>query len=161
MRLIAATFGIALLTQGTAFAQDDVTVPYVQAFCSLGTVDGGSGRAYLATPELGEAIRTAMAENARLQEADPQEKPPLGDGVPWQSFQDVAPACEPGAVTTEGERLVAEVKYSFPDSPGSGWIDRLVLVKAPDGVLYVDDVRFGATGEDETLRKTLAEAFSQ
>ena len=53
------------------------------------------------------------------------------------------------------------MKYSFPDSPGSGWVDRLVFVKAPDGVLYVDDVLYGDTGEDQTLRKTLAEAFSQ
>ncbi len=161
MRLIAAALGLALSMQGAAFAQDSDAVAYVQAFCSLGTVDGGAARAYLATPELSDAIKTAMAENAKMQDANPEEKPPLGDGIPWQSFLDVAPVCEAGSIEAEGDRTVAQVRYSFPDSPGSGWTDRLVLVKAPDGVFYVDDVRYGETGEEETLRKTLSEAFSQ
>jgi hypothetical protein len=160
MRRLAASLALCFPFAGAAVAQDDPGAPYVQAFCALASAENGMGRLYLVTPGLNEAIMAALRENATWQAANPGEKPPLGDGVPWQSFPDVAPACEPAGTTAEGEALVATVKYDFPDSPDAGWTDRLVLVKGADGAFAIDDIRYGDDGE-ETLRGVLAGAFAQ
>lgn len=160
MRSLAATLALGLAITGPAAAQDDLGTPYVQAFCVLADAEGGMGRLYLVTPDLNDTIMAALAENARLQAETPDEKPPLGDGVPWQSFPDVAPVCEAGVTTVDGERLIARVQYRFPDQPGADWIDRLVLVKGADGAYTIDDVLYGEEG-GESLRGVLAEAFTE
>jgi hypothetical protein len=160
MRSLAATLALGLALTGAAAAQDDLGTPYVQAFCVLAGAEGGMGRLYLVTPGLNEAITAALTENAKLQAATPGEKPPLGDGIPWQSFPDVAPVCEAGVTTADGERLIAQVRYRFPDKPDADWTDRLVLVKGADGTYTIDDVLYGEEGED-SLRGVLAEAFAE
>ncbi len=159
MRL-AAALSLGLGLTGAALAQDDLGTPYVQAFCVLADAENGMGRLYLATPGLSDAIMVALSENEKLQAAAPDEKPPLGDGIPWQSVPDVAPVCEAGATTADGERLIARVNYRFPDEPDGDWTDRLVLVKGDDGAYTVDDVLYGDAGE-ESLRGVLADAFSK
>lgn len=160
MRRLAATLAFGLALTGAAAAQDDLGTPYVQAFCVLANAENGMGRLYLVTPGLGDAIMKALGENEKLQAETPDEKPPLGDGIPWQSFPDVAPVCEAGATTTDGDRLIARVQYRFPDQPDGNWIDRLVLVKGPDGAYTIDDVLYGEEGED-SLRGALANAFAE
>ena len=53
----------------------------------------------LLTAELTAAIADAEAKNDAIQQAHPDEKPPLGDGIPWQAFPDYASECKFGAVT--------------------------------------------------------------
>lgn len=160
MRKLVATLALGLAVTGAAAAQDDLGTPYVQAFCVLADAEGGMGRLYLVTPGLNDTIMAALAENARLQAETPDEKPPLGDGIPWQSYPDAAPVCEAGATTADGDRLVAQVRYRFPDQPDGDWIDRLVLVKGADGAYTIDDVLYGEEGE-ESLRGVLAEVFTE
>jgi len=160
IRSVCLTLAAGLALTGAAAAQVDLGTPYVQAFCVLSSAEDGMGRLYLSSPGLNEAIMKAVAENERLQATAPNEKPPLGDGIPWQSFPDVAPVCEAGATTQDGDRLIAQVRYRFPDQPDGDWIDRLVLMKGADGAYTIDDVLYGEEG-DESLRGVLAEAFAE
>ena len=154
----AAVLAIGLAGNGVALAQEADVEPYVQAFCGLRGVEGGAARIHLLSPALTAEVMKALAENARLQAETPDEKPPLGDGVPYQGFPDAAPVCEAGTVSRDGDAVVAEVKYSFPDAPDAGWTDRLVLVEGEGGVYVIDDIRYGADGDD-TLRDVLEAAF--
>lgn len=160
MKIWAAVLSFAFVVNGgVAIAQEAGGEPYVQAFCSLRTADWGRARIYLLSPSLTAAVTEAQERNDKLQAERPDEKPPLGDGVPYQSQPDVAPECEPGASAREGEAIVAEVVYSFPDEPSAGWTDRLVLVEAEDGSYVVDDIRYGTQGDEDTLRSFLERAF--
>jgi hypothetical protein len=124
-------------------------------FCLLGKHGGEYGRVYLVTRSLGEAIAGALRKNDEIAAAVPGEKPPLGDGVPFQSFPDKAPVCKSGKVTDKGRYQELEIVYEFPDTPKGNWIDRLALVPE-DGLLRIDDVFYGAGDSTEGLRKALA-----
>lgn len=158
MRKWAAVLAIGLAGNGLALAQEADVEPYVQAFCGLRGVEGGAARIHLLSPGLAGEVMKALAENARLQAETPDEKPPLGDGVPYQGYPDAAPVCEPGAVARDGDAVVAEVKYSFPDAPDAGWTDRVVFIAGEGGVYVIDDIRYGAEGDD-TLRQVLEAVF--
>ena len=160
MRKWAAVLAMTLATTYVASAQDDDVDAYVQAFCSLREADGGAGRIYLLSPGLTEVVTAALEKSAAIQAETPDEKPPLGDGVPYQGFQDYAPVCEPGKSVAEGDKVVAEVKYAFPDQQDADAMDRLVLVKGEGEVSVIDDIRYGAEGDENTLRSALAGAFA-
>lgn len=160
MRKWAAVLAMTLATTCVASAQDDDVDAYVQAFCGLREADGGAARIYLLSPGLTEVVTAALEKNAAIQAETPDEKPPLGDGVPYQGFQDYAPVCEPGESVVEGDKIIAEVNYAFPDEEGAKATDRLVLVKGEGGVYVIDDIRYGADGDKNTLRSALAGAFS-
>lgn len=156
--LLAA--GLVLCGAAPALANDDATA-FAQAFCSLRMVEGGNALVYLASPALKEAIDGAMAENAAMQQARPDEKPPLGDGIPWQSHPDASDTCEPGAQIAEGDATIVAVSHGFADDAEAGWTDRLVLVPGESGVLLLDDIRYGEEGDSDTLRGVLVGVFSQ
>lgn len=160
MKKWAAVLAMGLATTCAALAQDADVDAYVQAFCGLREADGGAGRIYLLSPGLTEVVTAALEKNAEIQAEYPDEKPPLGDGVPYQGFQDYAPVCEPGASFAKGDKIIAEVKYAFPDEDAEA-TDRLVLVKGEGGVYVIDDIRYGAEGDDDTLRNALAGAFAE
>lgn len=161
MRKWAAVLAMTLATTYVASAQDDDVDAYVQAFCGLREADGGAARIYLLSPGLTEVVTAALEKNAAIQAEIPDEKPPLGDGVPYQGFQDYAPVCEPGESVVEGDKIIAEVKYAFPDQHEANATDRLVLVKGDGGVYVIDDIRYGAEGNEDTLRSALAGAFAE
>jgi hypothetical protein len=130
-----------------------------EIFCMLGKSDGGQfGRIYLLTRSLTQAVNDAMKKNDEIASAKPNQKPPLGDGIPYQSFPDEAPVCKPGKLTDKGREQVLEITYDFPDAANANWTDRLVLI-AEDGRLRIDDVLFGSDDTGEGLRKTLADLF--
>jgi hypothetical protein len=159
-RSLIVAAGMVIGAHSAALADDDA-VAMVQAFCSLRAVEGGNAIMHLVSPSLGEAIGVALAENAKVQAAMPDEKPPLGDGIPWQSYPDLSDTCEPGTVTAEGDGRIAEVKHGFASNAGAAWTDRLVLQPGEGGVLLIDDIRYGAEGESDTLRGLLVGVFSQ
>lgn len=161
MKFRAVLLVAGLVLGGASAARaDDEAVAMAQAFCSLRTVEGGNALINLVSPSLREAIDVALAENAKIQAAAPDEKPPLGDGIPWHSYPDLSDTCEAGAVTVEGEARVVEVTYGFTANAGAAWTDRLVLVPGGGGVLLVDDVRYGTEGGD-TLRGVLQGVAAQ
>lgn len=157
---------VAVLLSAVPFgasAQDQpkrAEVALGEAFCLMKDNLEAAGPLLLVTPALAAEIRAALAKNAEIQKAHPDEKPPLGDGVPFQSYQDVSPRCEVGTVEGEGAGAVVEIKHGFPDEPSANYSDRIVLGAGwNDGTLGIDEVLYGAEGDHGTLRKTLVAAF--
>lgn len=117
----------------------------------------------LLSDELKAAIADAEAKNADWEKANPGEKPPLGDGIPWQSWPDYAPQCEVGITAWMISDAKVEIKYSFPDQPDADFTDTLLLKRSnPDGagfsVWRIDNLAY-ATGSD--LRTALGDAFAE
>jgi hypothetical protein len=154
--LLAAT-----LFSSVAFADDPRTV--AEAFCRARLGNDEAATLALLTPSLARVIEEAKARNDVIAKATPDEKPPFGDGIPYQAFPDAAERCNAGKVEEKPGRIEIEVNYQFPQTPKANWTDRLKLVAEGDKLL-VDDVLFAdvANGEpDQGLRKVLFEAFDQ
>lgn len=115
----------------------------------------------LLTSSLRDAIAAAEAENAAIAARHPDEKPPLGDGIPWQSYPDLAPQCAAGAATLMMDEASVAVSYIFPDAPDADFRDylQLRLVDAPTSgarVWRIDNLAYGTEGD---LRTALELAF--
>jgi hypothetical protein len=152
---------VAALFAGGAFAADDPRA-VAAAFCKARLADDEAATMALLTPSLVKVIEEAKARSDVIAKATPDEKPPFGDGIPYQSFPDVAEGCEAGEA---GDKtgIEIEVKYLFPKTPNADWTDRLKLVTEGDKLL-VDDILYAnvANGEpDQGLRQALFEAFDQ
>lgn len=116
----------------------------------------------LLTAGLTAAIAEAEARNAAMQQAHPDEKPPLGDGIPWQDAPDYAAQCTVGAVTLMQDEAAVAIAYGFPDYPAANFTDslRLKLVDDPTigtRVWRIDNIAYADEGD---LRKTLISAFT-
>lgn len=115
----------------------------------------------LLTVELKAAIAEAEAKNDAIQQAHPDEKPPLGDGIPWQAFPDYAAECKVGQVTREADQATVDISYGFPEYPDANFTDRLQLrlVSYPmvsEPLWRIDDLTYATEGD---LRTTLVSAF--
>jgi len=113
--------------------------------------------------ELRTLIDYSEARNQTIAAAHPDEKPPLGDGIPWGSFPDYAPKCTLASTAVDGDAARIAISYAFPDEPSADFTDTLVLklVAHPydpaTGIWRIDDVRYTTSS---TLREVLATAFS-
>jgi hypothetical protein len=96
----------------------------------------------LFTPSLLKIIAAAQAKNNMIAKAHPDEKPPLGDGIPYQAFPDQAIFCRPGQNLHSEHQLYMEVAYIFPDEPDADWVDHLKLVKVGTD-WKIDDIIYG------------------
>lgn len=114
----------------------------------------------LATTSLLKAIRKAEDKNSIIAKTYPNEKPPLGDGIPYQSYQDHAPFCRVDDVSYQRRKGEAIIAYIFPDTPEANWTDRLKL-KNINGVWQIDDILYGSDKAHMTLRQVLKQAFPQ
>lgn len=124
-------------------------------FCLSRTGNDEGAIAGLLSPVLSTAIAYAQARNDVIARAYPDEKPPLGDGIPWQAFPDYAPDCAATISAAAIDRV--NIAYAIPGQPDAGWVDTLVLVKVGDHY-RIDDVAFGDSG---TLRAVLEQAFAE
>lgn len=116
----------------------------------------------LLTPALGQVIADAEKKDADWAAANPGEKPPLGDGIPWQTYQDYAPQCVVGTVDPMMDEAWVDLNYAFPDAPDANFTDRLHLVQVEEPtqsepVWRIDNVEYFNDGGD--LRSTLVSAF--
>jgi hypothetical protein len=153
---------MAALFAGGALAADDPRA-VAAAFCKARLANDETATLALLTPSLVKVIDDAKSRSDIIAKATPDEKPPFGDGIPYQAFPDVAPGCEAGKVSNGSGRVEVEVTYLFPETPNADWTDRLKLVTEGDRLL-VDDIIFAnvANGEpDQGLRQALFEAFDQ
>lgn len=147
------------LLPGATFSAEATPADFGATFCK-GSLDNDMAAIEAAlTPDLASVIAEAEAKNAEIQAAAPDEKPPLGDGLPWRSWPDYADGCEVGAITTDGDKTLVEIRYSFSTSPDANYTDQLVLIPAADTPVswQLDDVRLI---DDMTLRSALAGAFA-
>lgn len=114
----------------------------------------------LLTAELATAIVEAREKNDELATANPDEKPPLGDGIPWQAFPDYADSCTVGTSIYMMDEATVAIAYAFTDYPDAAFTDtlHLKLVDGPDGwtVWRIDDIAYATDGD---LRTALATAF--
>ena len=161
--ITASLLPLVLLTSLPAQAQMVTISPEQigQIFCigSLGN-DMAPVEALL-TPELSAAIAEAYAVSDAYEAANPGDKPPMGDGVQWRSWQDYADGCTVTSGMTETDNATIEINYSFATEPAANYSNTLVLkpVVITDGMQpfwRIDDI---ALGEGHTLRQALTDAI--
>ena len=163
--LIAALLAIVVGTPKPSFAQD--TGPTIMSpaqigeiFCILRIGNDMAPVEGLLTPDLTAVIENAWSVNSAYEDEYPGEKPPLGDGLPWQAWPDYAPVCQVGAVTIDGDRATVALNYAFPDYPDANFTDNLQLVRIDNAetgftVWRIDNIAY-AEGD---FRKALEAAF--
>ena len=129
-------------------------------FCQMRA--GGAERPvrYLLTESLLEEIDKSEAKNAKIEAARPDEKPPLGDGIPFQSFPDQADSCAPTSVDTVDGVETMDISYKFTTTPDADWVDKVVVTKE-NGRLLIDDVLYGSEKHAAGLRKALVDLFAR
>jgi hypothetical protein len=115
------------------------------AFCIASLAnDMSSIEAGLLTPALVEAISVAETRNAEFKSQYPDDKPPLGDGLPWRSYPDFADGCTVGAVYLAPDAASAsvEITYSFKAAPSASYTDTLLLKQTTgtDRFYQIDDI---------------------
>jgi hypothetical protein len=113
------------------------------------------------TAELKTAIADAWTKNEAYEKQYPGEKPPLGDGIPWQARPDYAAECTVGLVTLMKTDAKVEINYVFPEDAAANFTDTLLLkrVDQPDygtGFWRIDNIAY-STGSD--LKAVLVGAF--
>ena len=161
--IIPAILPLLLLSALPAKAQMITITPdqIGQIFCigSLGN-DMAPVEALL-TPDLSATVADAWVKNAAFEAANPGEKPPLGDGLPWRSWQDYADGCTIADGEVEREAASVVINYTFADAPEADYINFLVLrpvnmAAGAEVVWRIDDIDLG---EGNTFRSILADAF--
>lgn len=132
-----------------------------QVFCIARLGNDMAPMTGLLTPDLVEAIAIAEKKDADWEARNPGEKPPLGDGIPWQTYPDYAPECTVGTVLAEGGTATVNINYAFPEAPDANFIDQLALVQVEDPVVgaavwRLEDVTYSYGAN---LRAALVSAF--
>lgn len=176
-QLIATTTAILLFGTAASAASppisEDEAAAFVQSFCTtlvsaiaeydpnapgVWPPDDPSVFGPLVTPELAEMIERAYEHSSAFEEVS-DEKPPLGDGIPWTAG-DTASGCAAGTISGTAERPEVEVHYQFYYDPSQSWADRLVLSRHT-GEWRVDDVLYGVFDYASGLRSTLTEVINE
>jgi hypothetical protein len=158
----AISIGFATLCCGAALAFE-TPGEVGTAFCAARVKNEETQVRALLSPSLLKVIEESETRNDAIAKAAPGDKPPLGDGIPWQGFPDLAPVCKAGAAKELSGRTEIEISYAFPDAPNAGWTDRLLLVSTDKGLL-IDDIRYQIPAnhtEQIGLRSVLFNAFDQ
>jgi hypothetical protein len=133
-----------------------------QIFCLARLGNDMAPAEALLTPELSAAIGEAEAKDAAWAAANPGDKPPLGDGIPWQSWPDYAPECTVTSASYEMDEARVRLHYVFPATPRADFTDtlNLKLIPGPSGwnVWRIDNVGYST---DSDLRTALTMAFME
>ncbi len=158
-----ATAIAALLVHAPAMAQSPGLTPEQvgQIFCLSRTASDVGPIMGLLTPDLSAAIAEAEARNAEIAAQHPDEKPPLGDGIPWQAWPDYAEKCEAGTAELMMDEARIAIRYDFPETPHAEYTDHLSLRLVDDRetglrVWRIDNIAYATDGD---LRTVLASAF--
>ncbi len=161
---LASVLVLALQGAGAAIspaaAQGD-PAELASAFCSTRLAGDDEGVRALLMPSLLAAIMEAEDRNLAAMEAAPGDKPPFGDGIPYQSFPDLPDACVVGEPVPLRDGFRIPVVISFVGAPTAGWTDALVVV-GDGGGYRIDDIVFRGSPdarEPPTLRSLLRDAF--
>lgn len=107
------------------------------------------------SPELLAAIEAAETENDILQKATPDEKPPLGDGIPWSSYPDYASQCAATFVAEADGSTLVDITYGYSDNPET-YVDQLIMKRSGE-FLRIDNIVYATEGN---LRDVLASVFN-
>lgn len=164
--LSLATLPLALALSSPAPAQDGPILLSPQAighiFCLARIGNDMAPVTGLLTPGLEAVIAEAEARNDAIAAAHPDDKPPLGDGIPWQSWPDYAATCTVGTVIVSDTTSTVTIDYGFPDAPDADFTDTLMLAAVPDPLISasrwrIDNIAYAVGGD---LQAALAGAFA-
>lgn len=154
---------LALAAAAPAIAQSPALTPEQvgQIFCLSRTASDTGPIEGLLTPDLKAVIAEAEAKNAEIAAQYPDEKPPLGDGIPWQAWPDYTPNCEAAPAELMMDEARVAISYDFPEAPHAEYTDHLWLrlIDEPltgQRVWRVDNLAYATDGD---LRAALAAAF--
>lgn len=154
MRRLAA-LSLALLTTVPVLATEPLMPPHVVAetFCMARTVGDMSLVEDEFSSELYQTIGHALLKNAEQQKAHPDEKPFLGDGIPYASYPDRPDECLVDYEGAKAHPTEVAVTYKFAGAPDAGWTDTLIL-RDVDGKWELDDVMYADGGRLVDLLQT-------
>ena len=154
-RLVALPLAFVLATP--AVPAESAVQPHMVAemFCMARIVGDMSLVSDYLSSDLYAAVGQALVRNDEIQKQFPDEKPPLGDGVPWASYPDAVPTCVVDYEAAKTTPAAVPITYSFPDAPDASWTDTLVLVEV-DGNWQLDDILYQDGGR---LTEVLVSAF--
>jgi hypothetical protein len=153
VRIVLAVLA-SVVAGATQVRAGDTPESVVSAFCAAHAAAAVNAHDPLLSPSLKQLIADAWTKNGEYEAAHPGDKPPLGDGIQFQAYPDWAPICRPGAVSSGVTDTTVDVEYVFPDTEGSDWTDRLVLLVEGDRLL-IDDVLYGSEQFNLGLRAVL------
>jgi hypothetical protein len=166
MRHLTITAILPLLVISTLPAQAQmvtITPDQIgQIFCIGSLANDMAPVEGLLTPDLRAVIEEAWVKNAAFEAANPGDKPPLGDGLPWRTWPDYADGCTVSDGEVEREAASVVINYTFTDAPDANYSNFLLLKPATmaDGaeiVWRIDDIDMG---DGYTFRSILAGAFA-
>lgn len=168
MRLISLVAALAAALVTLPAHADDAGMVTVKAdqigqiFCISRLGNDDAVIEGLISPGLNHAIAEAEAKNDAYARKYPDEKPPLGDGLGWQSSPDYADKCEVGLVALSKNDAKVELEYSFTGYPEAGYVDTLILKRIPQqgldvGFWRIDDVIYP---DGTTMKAGLVTAFA-
>ena len=155
--IILVMFSLTLSPAQACSPQDKQFYKMVtEDFCEFLKTERKPTDALFTVPLL-KAIQKANMRNIAWEQKNLGDKPPLGDGIPYQAFPDHAPKCAPGTNLHVDHTLHMEVMHSFPKEPKANWTDHLILMKTEHG-WKIDDIRY-APDYKTGLRDALKDAF--
>lgn len=148
---------LLFVTPASALAEDALATSDLGArFCRL--VQEGEQSIELdalISASLAAAISEALARNDAIQAGAPDEKPPLGDGIPWMSWPDRPDTCNVNVAVAVDKGAALPISYGFTAAPEASYTDTLVLVHEA-GAWRIDDV---ILLDDQHLRSVIETAF--
>ncbi len=136
-------------------AQAETALSTAKRFCSLHN-QHGLDKKYptVVSASLNAEIQNALKKNDAIQKKAPDEKPPLGDGIPFQSMPDWA-KCRITSVQKSAADMKANIVYRY--SKTESWTDQLLL-KRENATWKIDDILY-APEHLRSLRTQLKDAF--
>jgi hypothetical protein len=161
-----AVLALALIVLAPAVAAQDyikLTPEQVgQIFCIATLGNDMAPVEALLTPDLAAAIEDAEAKDTAYEEQHPGDKPPLGDGIPWQDAPDYAADCTVGAVSLQSDEATVAISHGFPEYPKGNFTDilRLKLVSDPlldERLWRIDNISYASKSDLRTLLKEIFE----
>jgi hypothetical protein len=130
-----------------------------QIFCIARTGNDMAPIEAITTPALRQAIARADARESSWAKRNPGEKPPLGDGLPWQGSQDYTSDCTADHASANGPSASVAINYAFAGDPSGNYADLLMLrqVQNVDGNVWrIDNIQFA---DKTTMRQQMIDAF--
>lgn len=164
MRHLAFALPFVLLSGLPAQAQMITITPEQvgQIFCIGSLGNDMTPVEALLTPQLMDTVARAWASDIEFEAANPGEKPPLGDGLPWRTWQDYADTCVVGEIHIGSGLASVEIRYGFTEAPEANYSNKLLMIpveieKGLPEFWRIEDIDLG---EGSTFRSALKAALS-
>lgn len=106
------------------------------------------------TPDLSRLIAKAHDKTDEFVKANPQQKPPLGDGIPFMSVQDYPTTCTTWVTQLKQNSALLAVRYTFGEQDAHDVTNHLRIRKI-GGSWKIDDVIY----QPYSLRASLKAAI--